>query len=370
MQTTRMGFRSTRLVIARQRRRVTRQALADATGIKARVLSEIEAGERDVSTADVDSFAAALRFPRQFFYASDDLDLVEPGRVSFRALASMSARLRDAVLASASIAFAVNRRIEEDFELPELDLPDFTGENPAQAAAELRSHWNIGLLAIDNVVHLLESKGIRVFSLAEDCREVDAFAVWNDGTPFVFLNTIKSAEHGRWDAAHELGHLLLHRGRANKGPEAEDEANRFAAAFLMPATEVRSLPGMPTPDDLLQYKKNWGVSAVALARRQRDVGTMPSWYYERLMIELSRRGWRRFEPDGLPRETSQVFAQVLSSWQEEDGLTQSAIAMQLNLHVDELAGLLFGRILHGVQGAAQPQLDPNPPGRANLRIVR
>lgn len=92
----------------------------------------------------------------------------------------------------------------------------------------------LGEAPIANMVHLLETKGVRVFSLVEDCHELDAFSTWLDGTPFVFLNTRKSAERSRMDAAHELGHLVLHRVGRPQGKEAEEEATRFGAAFLMP----------------------------------------------------------------------------------------------------------------------------------------
>jgi hypothetical protein len=83
-----------------------------------------------------------------------------------------------------------------------------------------------------NMVHLLESKGIRVFSLAVGAREVDAFLMWKGAIPYVFLNTHKTSEHSRYDAAHELGHLVLHEEDSPHGGEAELRANRFASAFL------------------------------------------------------------------------------------------------------------------------------------------
>lgn len=58
------------------------------------------------------------------------------------------------------------------------------------------------------MIHLLEAHGVRVLSLTQECREVDAFSLWLQ-QPFVFLNTQKSGEHSRFDAAHELGHLPL-----------------------------------------------------------------------------------------------------------------------------------------------------------------
>ena len=42
------------------------------------------------------------------------------------------------------------------------------------------------------MIKLLESKGVRVFSLAENTKNVDAFSCWRNGTPYVFLNTFRS----------------------------------------------------------------------------------------------------------------------------------------------------------------------------------
>jgi len=54
-----------------------------------------------------------------------------------------------------------------------------------------------------------------------------------------FLNTLKQSERGRFDAGHELGHLVLHQhGSPNGGQEIERAANDFAAAFLMPRSSV------------------------------------------------------------------------------------------------------------------------------------
>lgn len=79
-----------------------------------------------------------------------------------------------------------------------------------------------------------------MFSLVEETRSVDAFSVWRSNKPYIFLNTVKTAEHSRFDAAHELGHLVLHKHGGPGGRAAEDEANRFASSFLMPSADVRA----------------------------------------------------------------------------------------------------------------------------------
>jgi hypothetical protein len=84
------------------------------------------------------------------------------------------------------------------------------------------------------MVHLLEARGVRVFSLAEDAADVDAFCFWHkrakDDPPaaFVFLNLQESGERGGFDAAHELGHLATHRAIDFRGKDVEREADGFA----------------------------------------------------------------------------------------------------------------------------------------------
>ena len=78
-------------------------------------------------------------------------------------------------------------------------------------------------------------------SLASDCRSVDAFSLYRDGRPFIFLNTAMSGERQRFDTAHELGHLVLHADAdVAHGRDKEQEANRFAASLLMPARGLRA----------------------------------------------------------------------------------------------------------------------------------
>src|SRR5207245_2232584 len=83
------------------------------------------------------------------------------------------------------------------------DVPDYRQIEPHMAAMLLRQHWGLGIKPIANMVHLLELKGIRVFSLAESTKDVDAFSLWRDDIPYVFLNRFKSPERSRFDAAHE-----------------------------------------------------------------------------------------------------------------------------------------------------------------------
>src|SRR5262249_25512654 len=153
-----------------------------------------------------------------------------------------------------------------------------------------------------------------------------AFSVWHQGTPFVFLNPMKSGERGRMDGAHELGHLTLHHGHGiPRSRQAEHEADGFGSAFLMPAGDVLAhTPRTTSLETILKLKKRWDVSAIALVHRLKDLRLITEWQYRTFCIELSKQGYRRSEKDGIPRETSQIFAKVFDALRTE-GLSRSAI---------------------------------------------
>jgi len=131
----------------------------------------------------------------------------------------MTAGVREAALSSGAIGFLVSDWMETQFNLPEADVPDLSLYSPEVAARVLRQEWSLGERPISNMTQLLESRGIRVFSLSEDTAKMNAFSIWRNQRPFVFLNTFKSAESSRFDAAHELGHLVLHQDGASTGSQ-------------------------------------------------------------------------------------------------------------------------------------------------------
>jgi Zn-dependent peptidase ImmA (M78 family) len=350
-------FNTTRLEIARQRRRLTSKALAERAGISPVTLSRVTQRVQFPDENTVDALIAALDFPRDFFFL-DDVEAVDAVAASFRSLTSMTAAERDAALSAGVIAFELLDWVKSRFELPSPDLPNLGDvRDPAQAARLVREHWGIGEKPIGHLIKLLESKGVRVFSLSEDTKRVDAFSCWHAHDPFIFLNTFKSAERSRFDAAHELGHLVLHRHGGPQGREAEHEANGFASAFLMPHVDlVSNMPSFANSDQILRMKKRWGVSAVALAYRLNKIGLMTEWQY----IQVNRQ-YRTSEPQGMLPERSAVWKMVLTElW--KDGVAREHIARSLNVPISEIESLLFG-----LTGESDKPLSHGGP--PNLRVV-
>jgi len=360
-----MMFTPSRLSLARG---FTMTRLAGLVGVTAKAISDYEKREYPPADETLARIAAATRFPTGFF-SGCDLHEPTPDTASFRSMSRMTAGQRDAALGAGALAFMLNDWVESRFELPAPDLLDLRDEQPEVAASVLRQHWGLGERPIKNMVHLLEAKGVRVYSLAENSVEVDAFALWHSKTPFVFVNTLKSAEHGRFDAAHELEHLVLHQHSGPHVPDAEKQANAFASAFLMPrASVLANAPRMATLRTLIQLKKQWIVSVAALAYRLHSLGLVTDWHYRTLCIEIGQSGYRTREPDGDQRERSQILAMVFAALREE-GVSKTGVAEQLQIDVDELDRLVFGLMIMSLQGGGKSASSTKGMGD-HLRVVK
>ena len=355
-----------RLELARKRRGLKKTRLAELSKVDLRSISAFESGEFAPLPETLARIASALKFPHEFFFGED---LEEPSLEtgSFRSMSKMTAPQRDMALSQATLGLHFMNWLEDRFELPEAKLPDLSREpNPEAAAESLRRAWILGALPIRNIIHLLESKGVRVLSLAVDAREVDAFSMWKGKNPYVFLNTYKSSEHSRFDAAHELGHLVLHKHGSPQGREAETQANQFASAFLMPRGSVlATAPRFATYETLVRLKKVWVTSVSALAYRLHELRLLSDWHYRGLCIEITKRG-RDTEPEPAESERSLVLPQVLLTLYKE-GLSRTQIARALNIPTSELEQLLSGLVMTGIEGGRGSEGNAPP---AKLRRVK
>jgi Zn-dependent peptidase ImmA (M78 family)/DNA-binding XRE family transcriptional regulator len=345
------GFTPARLELARRRRGFTKATLSQKVEVSVRSLTDYESGVKGPSAATLERLAEALDFPAGFF-SRPKIDSLSATSTSFRALSRTTSSKRDQALGAGTLALDLAQWIDSHFRLPNPSIPRYEGVDPETAAEAVRSEWGLGERSIPNLIHLLEAHGVRVFSLTQEGGDIDAFSCWRDDVPYVFLNTLKSAERSRMDAAHELGHLILHSGghEIPRGRDEEHEAKLFGSAFLMPRGSVLAGARRGSRiDELIQAKRRWKVSLASLAYRMHRLGLLSDWQYKSIFIEISRRGYHTSEPDSIAGETSQVLAKVFRALRDE-GMSQVDVARALEIRLEELRKLVFGLALTGIDG--------------------
>jgi Zn-dependent peptidase ImmA (M78 family)/transcriptional regulator with XRE-family HTH domain len=341
-------FNPKRFSLARRRRGLKKTELAKKIDVSLKSIMNYEAGDTP-GAETMERIVEVLEFPETFFFG-EDVEEIDASAVSFRSMARMNASTREEALGQGSICVLLNDWLNLRFGMPKPAVPCIRLATPEAAAAIVRTEWGLGVQPISNMIHLLESKGVRIFSLCVKAREVDAFSMWKGETPFIMLNVQKSSERSRFDAAHELGHLVMHRQGAPTGKEAESEANRFASAFLMPDADVLAhTKTNPSIAALLQWKKRWKVSLGALNYRLHQLNLTTEYHYRHLCMEISRLGGRTAEIDGVARETSLLISKVLGIL-AKDGISRSQVAADLAITAQELDAMMFGLTMTALVG--------------------
>ena len=250
-----------------------------------------------------------------------------------RALARATRKDVKAIHARCSI---IDIQIDRLLRIADLDdnIPDFDPEdfdnNVETIAAETRSQMGVEPGPIPNLVGEIERCGALVIDRDLEVDEVDALCRWVPELPKIFyINGAKPADRCRWSLAHELGHTVMHFRRDYDSKVAEDQANTFAAAFLMPAVEFRrDLRGAVNISDLAAIKRKWRVSMQAAAYRARSIGVIDERRYRMLYIQMSRKGWRKQEPIMIDGESPTTFNRLLRA-HIDLGYTRSELAKLL-----------------------------------------
>lgn len=302
-----------RLRLARELSGLSQAAAASLIGITAAALSQFESGSSRPTQATIERLARAYGVPIAFFELG--MDPVHEG--FFRSLRKTSVTDRRRAQAVAQIARDIASLSPERPSHSSVPILNRTAvrlmpEEIEDAAGWVRSQWRIQAGPISDVVELLENHGVIVIRLALESLDVDAFSVAFNDHPVVVLASNKSDRaRSRFDAAHELGHLVLHGSEIWGMPDVEQEAHQFASAFLMPRDQIYTeLPDTVDWPTFFHLKRRWQVSLAALLMRARVLGRLSESAYLTAVKAAAARGWRRVEPIpiGRPEQPKLVTA--------------------------------------------------------------
>lgn len=337
-------FSPRRLRLARETRMMTRTAAALAAQVTPAAVSQFERGEARPVPQTLLRLASALDFPVQFFAVSAVPSSRESGpgedasdQGYFRSLRSISVADRRRALALSHLIHDLADRLSHTVRLPDSDVrrypvPAEGGATAAEECArETRAAWALPPGPIPNVVREMERHGIVCARYHAGTHHVDAFSVPFPDWPVAVLGDDKAKrDRERFSAAHELGHLVMHEIRDAGSKPIEDQANRFAAAFLMPADDIRAeLPATASWRELVMLKKRWGTSIAALLMRAKTLDIMPEATYLQAVRYMSARGWRVHEPGDLGAGEAPQLLALGASAAKQAGLTIGTLASDI-----------------------------------------
>jgi Zn-dependent peptidase ImmA (M78 family)/transcriptional regulator with XRE-family HTH domain len=356
------GFIGARLTEARQARGMNATELADLIGVSPQSVSQYEHGKQSPSPEMLELISDKLNMPLSHFMRE-----VSHGRTTATRAARDRAEVRLIWLRD------IIQYLASFFDFPKLDLPklmdlpkDFRQIDTdylETVAACVRAHWQVPDGPMPDLLLEMENNGIIISRIHVGAEKLDAFSQWSSAydIPLLVLSRDKaSAARQRFDAAHELAHLVLHSRvdpkRLNSAADykiMEDQAHYFATAILLPADEFTNDLWSPTLDGLLALKERWKVSVGAMIKRCKALCIVDDESEKRLWINYNRRGWRTSEPyDGKiekerPRILRRSISQLLSEGEQSVSQILSAVPLA-SRDIEELCdldpGMLTGDI--------------------------
>jgi len=304
---------------ARKVARLSQGDLGNRIGVSRQSVSAYERGDKSPEPQTFQKISEVLGQPVIFFTSPDSQSFGAAGARFYRKFGPETLRRNEAAAVLGDWFVQTAKYFDGFVNYPVPGLPENEPTSPSghyeideinEIALKLRKLWGLGPGPISNVVALLESKGIVVCRYEMQGENVEAFSFWSGPRPFIFMASEKEAGvRSRYDLAHELGHLVLHRWMEQSDLEdratlkaIEREADKFAGAFLLPSTSFPNEIYTTRLDAFVPLKERWKVSIQAMVFRCRDLDLIDDDQSLNLYKQISFRRWRKKEPLDDPRK--------------------------------------------------------------------
>ena len=342
------GFIGLRLREAREARALTASALARQLRVTKQAVSQYENGVQSPSPEVMKRICDYLNLPDYFFFRQ--FPPLSKGTIFYRSLSSFTKIARTMAerryeWLRRSVAF-----FRESVEFPVVNVPNYdlpskpqliSNEMVESIASEVRQHWNLAKIPIRNMIKLLEANGVITGQDEFDAEGLDGFSEWApvEETPYIMLNIDKrSSARSRLNAAHELGHLVLHRKikpeqftQKQEHKLIEEQAFRFAGAFLVPAEQFAEEFYAVSLDPLIAMKRKWKVAIGMMIKRAENLDLISREQARKLFVKRTRNGWQVKEPldDELEIEQPSLLSKAIDLLIREDVVSRDEILWEL-----------------------------------------
>ena len=336
------------LKLARYARKLTQSALAKSLNVKSAFISQLEAGVVGMPEEFYRKLIEKLKFPASFF--EQQTTFLDGCSKMYRAKRSFKSTDRDYIDAYASFYNKhIAKLLESDlFEINEFMLPDdrvSEFNTPEDIAMALREYWNVPRGPITNLTQIIESAGIFVIPINLNNPDFDGTFYLNEQKNFalIMINSNVSNDRYRFNLAHELGHLVMHR---LPNPNCEKEAQEFASAFFMPKKDISEDVAGITFWDLLPLKEKWKVSMQSIAYRAHNIKKINDSQYLSICKLINYNGYRKNEPNAnIPKEKPNMLKYLVKYYLNDLGYTKKQLCEYLcieSIDYNKMYGLLLG----------------------------
>lgn len=371
-------------------------ALAELVEVSSQAIYQYENGRSSPSGEVLAALSKAVNLPEAFF-------LLPPrsrdhSTIFYRSMASATKSARRRAERRFAWFHDIVDYVSEFVELPTSNLPALNlAADPLllsdaeieEAAEEVRRLWRMGEGPIANMVLLLENQGVFVARDRLGAEKLDGLSTFvaPQQRPTIFIGTDKgSAARWRFDAAHELGHLILHSHidperllRPEHFAQIEQQAHRFGAAFLLPLASFGEELFAVNLDAFHALKPRWKVSIAMMLTRAQHAGFISEDASRKLWISLSRKRWRTSEPfdDTMepeePRLLRRSFELIFGNGAQTAADVQSRLALPA-ADIESLSALPPGFLGNYARVALRSEWTaasaPDDPGAMASNVVQ
>lgn len=247
-----------RLRTIREERGLSQQAVADALGVPRTAVTQIEAGNRSVSTLELTKLAKLYQQPVSCFFDeaiyTEEEDVVialhrlEPGLEQDRAVRDQVNRCLGLCREGVILEGLLGLDPRSGPPAYEMRVPRNTGDAVSQGervAEEERARIGIGNSPIPDVSELIGAQGVWASGIELPNHMSGLFLRHSSIGLAILVNASHPRGRKRFSYAHEYAHALLDRehnitisSAGNSSELVEKRANAFAATFLMPRQGV------------------------------------------------------------------------------------------------------------------------------------
>lgn len=327
-------FNPKTLIIARETRYLTQQELAEKISVPQSTLSKIENGNQNIDEDFLDNISIALNYPKEFFCQEME---IYPPNLHYRKKSDVPSKVLSYAEGIMNIYRVTISKLLISVDIPSTKLPFFDGRNKSaqEAAKTLRQYWRLPKGPIEDLIKILEDKGIIVISIDFGTDRIDGRSmITKSGKFIIFINKNLSGDRQRLTIAHELAHIVCHLYSPDVfDVDTEAEAKLFASEFLMPENEIKPqlIGSKLTMQKLADLKRYWKTSMQAILYWAEWLKTVTKNQARYLWSQFNTLRIRITEPIPIPPEKPSLISEVINAFLHELGYSTDELAATLHL---------------------------------------